>query len=177
MSGGTALALQIGHRTSLDFDFDSRDKFDSKSLFPNAETISRSDDTLQVVINGVNLSVFYYPYPLIDELVDFGNIKLAGLGDIAAMKVIAIIQRARQRDFVDMYYLIKYLGIKRILDSVYGKYPWYLDNNMIIFKSLTYFEEADTDSDASRITVFDTQITWEYVKKEIKEEVDKYLVQ
>ncbi len=175
LSGGTALALQLGHRTSLDFDFNSRNKFDSKSLFMEVKQAIRTDDTLQVEINGVNLSIFYYPYELVDKLVDFEGIKLAGLRDIAAMKTIAIVQRARQRDFIDMYYLIKQLGLKQIMESVYKKYPWYQDNNMIIIKSLTYFEEADNDSEAKRITVFDSSINWENVKLKIKREVDKFV--
>jgi uncharacterized UPF0160 family protein len=175
LSGGTALALQLGHRTSLDFDFNSEAKFDSQKVFVNAETVSRTEDTLQVVLNGINLSIFYYPYKLIDNLVTFEGIQLAGLCDIAAMKIVAIIQRARQRDFVDMYYLIKQLGIKKIIDSVYLKYPWYTDNNMIIFRSLTYFDEANSDSEADRIIIFDKNITWKKVKVEIKAEVDQYM--
>lgn len=174
LSGGTALALQLGHRTSLDFDFNSRDKFDSKSLFVNIKNANRTDDTLQVEINDVSLSIFYYPYELIDDFVNFEGLKLAGLCDIAAMKVIAIIQRARQRDFVDIYYLIKELGMNPIMEAVYKKYPWYLDNNMIVLKSLTFFDEADNDSEAKRITVFDSNISWEKVKLEIKREVDKF---
>ncbi len=177
LSGGTALALQLGHRTSLDFDFDSNEKFDSQQLFVDAETVSRTENTLQVVINEISVSIFYYPYKLIDNLVNFESIQLAGLCDIAAMKIVAIIQRARQRDFVDMYYLIKRLGLRKVIDSVYQKYPWYLDNEMIIFRSLIYFEEADNDSEAGRITVFDSKITWELVKFEIKTEVDRYLVE
>ena len=114
MSGGTALALQLGHRTSLDFDFDSNEKFDSQQLFVDAETVSRTENTLQVVINEISVSIFYYPYKLIDNLVNFESIQLAGLCDIAAMKIVAIIQRARQRDFVDMYYLIKRLGLRKL---------------------------------------------------------------
>jgi predicted nucleotidyltransferase component of viral defense system len=177
LSGGTALALQLGHRTSLDFDFDSNEKFDSQQLFVDAETVSRTENTLQVVINEISVSIFYYPYKLIDNLVNFESIQLAGLCDIAAMKVVAIIQRARQRDFVDIYYLIKSLGLRKVIDSVYQKYPWYLDNEMIIFKSLIYFEEADNDSEAGRITIFDSKTTWEKVKLEIKIEVDKYLAE
>ncbi len=177
LSGGTALALQLGHRTSLDFDFDSKEKFDSKNLFVEAETISRTEDTIQVVVNGISLSIFYYPYKLIDNLVKFEGIQLAGLCDIAAMKVVAVIQRAKQRDFVDLYYLIKSLGLKKIIDSVYQKYPWYTDNSMIIFRSLIYFEEADSDSEAGRIIIFNSKVTWELVKFEIKTEVDKYLAQ
>lgn len=179
LGGGTALALQIGHRTSLDFDFYSKDKFESQSLYGKIrskyagarETVDQTEDTLQIVANGVNLSVFYYPYELVDDLIEFEGIKLAGLKDIAAMKMIAIVQRARQRDFVDMYYLVNHLGMKTVMDSVYKKYPWYADNNQILLKALTYFDEADLDSEMERIKIFDHTITWERVKKELESAV------
>lgn len=182
LGGGTALALQLGHRTSLDFDFYCTDKFDTgklletiKSNFEQVEIESQSEDTLLVMVEGVNLSVFYYPYPIIDNLLDWGSIKLVNLKDVAAMKVVAIIQRARQRDFVDMYYLIQKLGIKEIINAVYKKYPWYEENNKIIFAALTYFKEADSDPESGRVAIIDPSITWEKVKSSIKLAVSDYL--
>lgn len=172
LGGGTALALQLGHRTSLDFDFYSQEKFDTKNLFKGVETIGCTEDTVQVVMDGVDVSVFCYPYKLVDNLVEFGNIQMAGLADISAMKMIAIVQRARQRDFVDMYFLIKLLGLKKILESIFQKYPWYVENEQILYKSLTYFEEADADLEADRIRILDPQVTWEKVKKELKDMVN-----
>lgn len=172
LGGGTALAIQLGHRTSLDFDFYSQDKFDTKNLFGAIQTIGCTEDTVQVVVDGVDVSVFHYPYKLIDDLVEFRGIQMAGLNDISAMKMIAIVQRARQRDFVDMYYLVKLLGFKKILESVYKKYPWYAENEQILYKSLTYFEEADADLEADRIRILNPQVTWEKVKKELKDMVN-----
>ncbi|MBI2326390.1 nucleotidyl transferase AbiEii/AbiGii toxin family protein [Candidatus Collierbacteria bacterium] len=182
LGGGTALALQFGHRTSLDFDFYSQGKLDVgklletiKGSFEKVEVESQSEDTLLVIVDGVRLSVFYYPYPLIDGLLEWEGKKMASLKDIAAMKVVAIVQRARQRDFIDMYYLIQKLKIEEIIKSVYKKYPWYEENNRILFTALTYFEEADSDPEAGKIAVVDQSVTWEKVKASIKDSVSEYL--
>ena len=117
LGGGTALALQLGHRTSLDFDFYSPKKFDNRVLAQELNTVfagtsdtdmplAQLKDTFQGKIQGVNVSGFYYPYVLVGELVDLAPLKLASLQDIAAMKVAAVIQRGKQRDFIDIYYLI-----------------------------------------------------------------------
>lgn len=183
LAGGTALALQLNHRTSLDFDFYSQEKLrtedligDFKKNFP-AISLSKKqpEDTFQTKINGVNFSVFYYPYRLIGQLIDFPPFKLASPEDIAAMKIAAIVQRAKQRDFIDFYYLIEQLSLATILNAVYKKYPWYEENNQIVFKALTYFDEADLDQEISQITIFDKNLGWKKVKQQILIEVNKYL--
>lgn len=182
LGGGTALALQLGHRTSLDFDFYSQDKLEVVKLletikgdFEKVEVESQSEDTLLVVVDRVKLSVFYYPYPLIDDLLEWEGKRMADLKDIAAMKVIAIVQRARQRDFIDMYYLIQKLGLEEIIRAVYKKYPWYEENNRILFTALSYFEEADGDPESGRIALVDQQVTWEKVKASIRNSISGYL--
>lgn len=91
LAGGTALVLQLGHRTSLDFDFYSNKKLESEKIathfkqsFPLIRILRQTEDTFQGIIEGVNVSVFYYPYPLVKKLVDFPPIQLGSLEDIAA---------------------------------------------------------------------------------------------
>lgn len=183
LAGGTALALQLGHRTSLDFDFYSPEKFDNqqvcqvfKKQFLNIFLAKEQlENTWQAKVMGINISVFYYPYKLISPLIDFTPVKLASYEDIAAMKIVAIIQRAKQRDFFDLYYLIKKIGLTKIIMATYKKYPWYEENNQIIFKALTFFEEADQDEDINKIAVFDKALNWERVKKEITIEVKRFM--
>lgn len=179
LGGGTALALQLGHRTSVDFDFYAPNKFDNQQmaqtigqLFPGTDTSSKQpENTLRLDVMGTEVSAFYYPYPLLDQLVDYGPISLASLTDIAAMKTAAVVQRARQRDFYDIYYLIKELGLEKIISATYQKFPWYEENNVVVFTSLTYFSDADKDPEADRVQVFDTSLTWDKVKDFIKSSV------
>lgn len=182
MAGGTALALQLGHRTSLDFDFYSKEKLESekfamhlRQLLPSTKISHQTDDTFLAIASGVNISVFYYPYQLLRDFVDFSPVQLASLEDIAAMKIVAIVQRARQRDFLDLYYLIERLGMAEVVTSAYKKYPWYEENNQIVLTALTYFEEANKDDEAGGITVFDKNLQWKNVKEKIRHEVKKYL--
>ncbi|MCL5675969.1 MAG: nucleotidyl transferase AbiEii/AbiGii toxin family protein [Patescibacteria group bacterium] len=183
LAGGTALALQLGHRTSLDFDFYSPEKFKNQqvarafkkqflNIFLGKEQL---ENTWQGKVLGTNISVFYYPYKLIGPLIDFSPVKLASYEDIAAMKIVAIIQRAKQRDFFDLYYLIKKIGLTKIITATYKKYPWYEENDQIIFKALTFFEEADQDEEIKRIAIFDKALNWEKVKKEITIQVKRFM--
>ncbi len=179
LGGGTALALQLGHRTSVDFDFYAPQKFDNQKLartlsqlFPNVQaSATQPPDTLRIDVMGTEVSAFLYQYPLLDQLIDYGPVLLAGLRDIAAMKTAAVVQRARQRDFYDIYYLIKKLGIQTFIDATYQKFPWYEENNIVVFTSLTYFTEADADPEANRVQLLDTSLTWNQVKDFIKSSV------
>lgn len=181
LGGGTALALQLGHRTSVDFDFYAPNKFDNQQmtqtigqLFPGTNTSSKQpENTLRLDVMGTEVSAFYYPYSLLNPLVDYGPIYLASLTDIAAMKTAAVVQRAKQRDFYDIYYLIKELGLEKIIGATYQKFPWYEENNIIVFTSLTYFTDADKDPEADRVQVFDTKLTWDKVKDFITSSVSQ----
>lgn len=179
MGGGTALALQLGHRTSIDFDLYNPEKFAVQSLrklflkkTPGTKILNEHPDgTLQLKIGSVDVSVFYHPYPLIGKLIEFQPVKLASLEDISASKIAAVVQRARQRDFVDIYYLSQKLGFAKVLDSAFKKFPWYGDSPGIVLKSLIYFSEADADPEANRVKLFDTRLTWDKVKDFIKSSV------
>lgn len=181
IGGGTALAMQLGHRTSVDFNLYCPKKFDvsaTREMFKEhisgIEIISEhSDGTLQMSADGVEISVFYYPYKLISELVDFRPIKLAGLKDIAASKLAAIVQRARRRDFVDIYFLGKTLGFEQVVDCAYQKFPWYRESSGIIFTALSYSEEADNDDEADRVKLTGEDVTWEEIKDYIRNQVSQ----
>lgn len=119
LAGGTALALQIGHRTSIDFDFYTPKHFKSghiieliKKTFPELKIkiIRDIKNTFEAVLNSrVKLSLFFYDYKLLKKPADLENTSVISLEDIAAMKLIAISQRGKRRDFIDFYYLLKYL--------------------------------------------------------------------
>jgi len=160
LAGGTALALQINHRTSLDFDFYTKKKFNNKKLLRNLEEyfkdiklIQIPEQTLIVKIEGAEVSFFHYPYPLIYPPIPIkekGFPFIAGKEDIAAMKLIAIIQRGTKRDFVDIYFLMKELGLKRIFEIAEKKYPSF--DIYLSLRALAYFEDAEREKAERRIT-------------------------
>jgi predicted nucleotidyltransferase component of viral defense system len=135
------------------------------------EVSEDSKNTCLFIINNVHLSCFYYPYPLIGKLKKFNNVLIASIQDICAMKALAIGQRGTKRDFIDIYYLIKIFGLKKILYWAKKKYPEY--SEMVFPKGLVYFEDAEKEEERN-IEVIDKSISWNKIKKEIVEEVRKY---
>ena len=177
LAGGTALALQIGHRTSIDFDFYTAKQFKAGQLVNIfKENLSQyllkvlrdTDDTFEIQINNVHLSCFYYPYPLLEKLVDFQEIQIASCQDIAAMKILAISQRGKRRDYIDIYYLIQKIGLSTILSLTEQKFKEFDIYHGL--RGLLYFIDADKDQEIKRVEVFD-KISWPQVKKYISNQV------
>jgi predicted nucleotidyltransferase component of viral defense system len=113
MAGGTALALQMGHRVSVDFDFFTPEEFNGniliqriKKLIPDFELERMEWGTILGRIKKIRFSLFFYSYPLLFKTRDFSGIKIANIKDIAAMKIAAIADRGTKRDFIDLYFII-----------------------------------------------------------------------
>jgi len=87
------------------------------------------------------------------------------------MKVLAIWQRGTKRDFIDIYYLIKIFGLKKILSWAKKKYPEY--SEIVFLKGLVYFEDAEKEEERN-IEIIDKAISYRKIKKEIIEAVRKY---
>ena len=155
LAGGTALALQINHRTSVDFDFYTKKKFDSQKLreefdkrFKTVQEIYIAEDTLGLNVEGIGVSFFRYSYPLIRPCQEIERILLASVEDIAVMKILAISQRGRKRDFIDIYFLIKEFSLRQIVEFIKEKYPMF--NIYLGLQGLTYFKDADEDPEKTR---------------------------
>lgn len=179
LGGGTALALQIGHRTSIDFDFYRKTNFRPGLLYEKiskyVEDIQRKQvafGTLILKAQNVDISLFYYDYPFVFPLIDVGDAFLLSLGDIAAMKLEAIIQRGIKRDFVDIYFLLKLFGIKKLFDLTKKKYQKAFNVYQALL-GLLYFQDAEAERQQKRYR-FIQKIDWEDVKKEISRQVEKF---
>lgn len=179
MAGGTALALQLGHRTSLDFDFYVKQHFETEIVLksfqqdvPGVKIERIAKDTLILDADGISVSLFYYPYGLIRNLVHFDGNDLASIEDVAAMKIVAVSMRGKRRDFIDVYYLLQKFSLGEIIKFTIEKYPSY--QPMVVLKGLIYFKDAEEEDFTRGIKIFDKDLTWEKVKKNIFEEVEKY---
>lgn len=149
LAGGTALALQIGHRDSVDFDFFCEKDIDTQKLFERLRKtftghaitkIQEEENTLTVIVDdSVKLSFFTYAYKLLEDTVDSEHIRLASLEDIACMKLSAITGRATTKDYVDIYFILEKFSLSELLDFAHEKFPE-LDRNLIL-KSLIYFDD------------------------------------
>lgn len=150
LAGGTALALQIGHRDSVDFDFFSPKDIDTAKLFEElriifvGRTLSKTQEeanTLSVIVDdAVKISFLTYKYPLIKDLIEDDNLRLASIEDIACMKLSAITGRASNKDYIDLYFVLQQMTLPDLLAIAKQKFPE-LDQNLIL-KSLVYFEDV-----------------------------------
>lgn len=168
LAGGSALALRLGHRISVDFDFFSPHEFDSLSMSQSLVSLgiftedTREKNTLLGVFNGVKFSYFYYPYPLLEQGDLNDKVVIASIVDIAVMKLAAIMDRGIKRDFIDLYTITKHGVILDALFSLYDrKYGLFHANKVSLLKSLSYFDDADKSDMPQMLTT----IAWDDVKK------------
>ena len=172
--GGTALALQLGHRSSIDLDFfgsvqASSDELREALSARHSITIVKESKNINIyIIDGVKVDMVNYRYSWIDEPVQGDGFILAGLKDIAAMKIAAVVGRGTKKDFIDLYFLLQHFSLHEILDFYMQKYP---DGSMFIaMKSLSYFEDAEADP----MPVMFDDVSWEDVKVFIRQAIISY---
>lgn len=146
--GGTALALQYGHRQSVDLDFFGTISDDIEAM----QSCLRSVGKLQIIketerirvyqVNGIKVDIIDYSrYPWISDAIEEDGLRLAAPQDIAAMKVNAIEGRGTKKDFVDMFFLLQHYSLNEILNFYAKKYAEHSIFRALM--SLTYFDDAD----------------------------------
>jgi len=168
LAGGSALALQFGHRISVDFDFFTQKRFNPANLGRKLTAIGdfkkevAKGITLIGTFNDVKFSCFTYDYPLIGHTTEFLSVALAHPHDIAAMKLSAICDRATKRDYVDLFVLHQQgISIESGL-RLYGEKYHVLEENMFtLLKALSYFDEAET-TDMPKMLI---PVSWDAVKR------------
>jgi len=170
LAGGTALALQFGHRHSYDFDFFTYQKFNEEIMVQRiAETLpdfkleKKSWGTILGYLKDTRFSLFFYNYPLLFKTHQFKGIAIADPRDIAAMKISAIAGRGTKRDFIDLYFVLektKILTLEKALKLYDKKFKALRQNKMHILKSLVYFEDAQKDELPRMIK----SVSWQAVK-------------
>lgn len=173
LAGGTALALQIGHRISIDLDFFGKHPFNPEELLQvyagigDYQLLSQSKSVLVVNLNGVKVDVVNYRYDLLEPVQETEGVRLLSLPDIAAMKLAAITGRGKKRDFIDLFFLLEIYSLKDMMDFYRTKFPD--GSEFLVAKSLTYFEDAEEDE--APVMLLDAD--WSQVKKTIQKEVKK----
>jgi predicted nucleotidyltransferase component of viral defense system len=176
LAGGTALALQLGHRISYDLDFFTKEEFNEQMLLPESKKIS--DFQLEKIawrtilgkFEDVKFSIFYYKYPILYPIKKFGMINITDVLDIAAMKIAAVASRGTKRDFIDLYFICKETAsLKEAINLYDRKYQNLAATKVHIIKSLVYFDDANPEEMPEMLK----KVTWEEVKKYFENEVKK----
>jgi predicted nucleotidyltransferase component of viral defense system len=173
LAGGTALALQIGHRISVDLDFFGDVDFTPidvlntiHELAQPSSIINQSRAILILNVDGIKVDFVHYRYPLLKPVNKIDGIRLLSTLDIGAMKLAAITNRGRQRDFFDLFFILRLYSLRDLLDAYNTKFSD--GSEFLVRKSIVYFEDAEEDD---LPTLFDKTITWDMVKTTIENEV------
>lgn len=175
LAGGTALALHIGHRRSVDLDFFSAQPFEADAFLASLQALSglsvlaKSSQTLHLHISGTKVSFIGYSYPLLFPLENFRGLAVADVRDIACMKLSALASRGSRRDFVDLYAAAQGYGLPALLDLFRQKFSQVNYSTIHVQKSLIYFAEAEKEPMPDMLV----PLLWEEVKAFFLHEVRK----
>jgi hypothetical protein len=175
--GGTALALHLNHRKSIDIDLFSNFNFDASQLLEKLTTdfqfqlFLSSSNTLQGAIKKVKVDIMAHRYPLLHDPSSIDGIHTVSLEDIIAMKLNAIsISGQRIKDFIDIYCLLDRYSIDDMIDFYQKKYNQ--KNQLNVLKSLIYFD--DVDNADWPMMVEPKNLKWAQVKKTLTQRVIQF---
>jgi len=172
LGGGTGLALQLGHRFSVDLNFfsDSADAVgaDQRVAILN---ILKNDPSLKITwdkegtftANWRNVGVSFFrleQHPLICPPILIDSIRVAALAEIGAMKLAAILARGTRKDYIDLYFILQQKSLTDLFEIAAKKYPYHEAFPAFAVRALSYFDDAEYDPMPRMIK----NVTWSEVK-------------
>ena len=176
--GGTALALQIGHRISIDFDFFSTKEIPSglirkvRRVFKGFEvkTILDHSEQLSVVVKGIKLDFVKYKFPLVLGLIEFKDVKMLKVPEIAATKAYTLNYRGTFKDYLDLYFILKdkhssLTDIRKIANKKYKEEF----NFRLFLEQLIYLEDLKKE----KIEFLGQPVSRKEMQEFFEKEVDK----
>jgi hypothetical protein len=170
LAGGTALALQLDHRLSVDLDFFSQTQSDIPALSEPLRLALKdfspiladsSWGNLVFLANNVRVGFYGYGYSLVKPVLKTDGLVLASVEDIGLMKLDALLARASRKDFHDLYELCKQIPLRDLLSLAPQKYPDTRDFEAQVVRHLAYFDRAEQETPVPLIK----QVEWETVKE------------
>ncbi|MCX6252378.1 MAG: nucleotidyl transferase AbiEii/AbiGii toxin family protein [Bacteroidetes bacterium] len=177
--GGTALSLRYGHRSSIDLDLFFHEKFNHQPVIDELESVFGNEFVYKqqhtqfgifCFIENIKVDFVHFPHLPIRSIETIEEIRFYSDADIAAMKIQAILGRAKKKDFWDLFELFQNYSLQQIMDWHMEKYP----SQMLAISiphALTYFIDAEETEDP----VSYKNQTWTGVKKGIMKVVRDYL--
>ena len=152
LAGGTGLALQIGHRISVDFDLFCRKKIPANLLQEVEKAFSdhevkisvNNPDELTVFIDGIKVTFLYYPFPVYSEFTEIEGLKILLPKEIGYTKAYSIGRRGSYKDYVDLYFLLKdkIIALEDIVkecSKIYGD----RFSDRLFLEQLVYMDDVD----------------------------------
>ena len=174
--GGTALALHLGHRKSIDLDlfgnFDPTVSYRKILSDAGYSTEGSESGTVQSLrVENVKVDLVNYPYPWIDDVLVEGDVRLAGLKDIVAMKLSAVANRGRKKDFIDIARLLDDFPLDQMFDLYKKKFS--VSELSFPLRGLMYFDDAEEDPMPEMLG---NSLTWENVKEKVIATTREYVL-
>lgn len=181
LAGGTALALRLGHRVSLDLDlFSAKNALDAGQRRILIEALKESgplkildekEGTCHLELGGTAVSLFHYDYPTLGRAQPWRGLAAAALEDISAMKLSAVLGRGSKKDFIDLHELCRRLGLDRVMSTAGRKFPLHRDFPLQAARALLYFEDAEKEPMPKMLS----SVSWEDVKFYFEDAIPKYV--
>lgn len=178
--GGTALALQYGHRKSVDLDLFSNVPFENEIIQESLRNVYQSDLIIEgkpprfgifAYIKDIKTDIVYHPHPLIRPTQEIEGVRMFSTADIMAMKIQAILGRGKKKDFWDIAELLTHYSVQDFISFHKEKYN---TQNLLITvpQAMTYFADAEESEDPISLK----GQTWDNVKHLIQRKVSEYLL-
>lgn len=173
--GGTSLALQRGHRESVDIDLFGNNEINeieftaTLSKFGTPITLKKSKNIIVYSVSGIKLDFVNYHYQWLKPAKLIEHIRFASFEDIGAMKLNAIAGRGSKKDFIDLYLLLQEFTLKDLFSFYKLKYTD--GSEFLVLKSLTYFDDADLENSPKMYL----SETWDTIKQFITDKTLAYL--
>ena len=171
--GGTALALQLGHRNSIDIDLFTHSDFTPEfilKLLSSTFTIEptfATKNTLLSNVNNIKVDFIRHDYPFVLPPISEAGITYLSKQDIAAMKLNAISNSGKRlKDFIDVYFLLEHFSLSEMIEFYTIKYPNF--NPLIALKAINYFKDIDPDIDPPKLKI---KLSLKEIKKRIDDSV------
>lgn len=152
LAGGSAIALQLGHKISIDFDLFYEEEIkrellaEVKRIFPDSriQPLVNNPDELSVLVDGIKITFLKYPFPVLEKFVDFEGIKLLGIAELAATKAYTIGRRGSLKDYVDLYFILsgEHADLNKIIGLAEKKYGSEF-NSRLFLEQLIYLEDVE----------------------------------
>jgi hypothetical protein len=167
--GGTALALKIGHRMSVDIDLFSSAPFNSSELGHHLTTTYQATEVRVIkngvfcFVNNIKIDILTHQYPLVENINLIDGVRMVSLLDIGAMKLNAIFNSGKRlKDFVDMYALLEIHPLNDLLDACCRKYA---DLNINMVKNSLLFHD---DIIFTPIEYIGSEINWSEIAERLQ---------
>ena len=179
LAGGTALTLQIGHRTSVDLDLFSSTEFKSglvNKLEDKYQTISLSDNSIEVSIDSNKVFFFYFAFPLYKPIIIQDGLRLADPIDIGLMKLLALQGRSLKKDIIDLYYIDQeILPLEKLLLIFEKQYPKESFNAYSSIKTLLDKEELEPQPMPQMKEPFDWNKAFQLVSSKLIKHITSFI--